>query len=219
MRDGGTAAAAILNAPTAIAVDASNNLYISDSGDGRVRVIYAAGIVAGLVDPIGGDIYTVAGTGTTAAGSDGLQATRIGLSNQIGQVAFDLAGDIYIPDTDNNAVLKIDRSGIVSTIFGNASAVCAEAVDTFGDGCPSNAATVKAPTALVVSKAGILTIADGANGVVRQVSRGSTLISFVALVGGSAVQAIDLSNVGGIPVEVTSLTVSAPFSIVPLRSE
>ncbi len=60
--EGASARASLLNDPEGVAVDTRGNLYIADTGNNRVRVVYAGGAVVGV--PAGaaaGDIYTVAG--------------------------------------------------------------------------------------------------------------------------------------------------------------
>ena len=99
--DGGPATAAYLLSPTAVAVDAAGNLFISDSHNMRVR----------RVDAATGVITTVAGTGTgTAYGGDGGPATEAALDYPFG-LAVDAAGNLFFADTSNHRVRKVAAAG------------------------------------------------------------------------------------------------------------
>ncbi|MCZ8216782.1 MAG: IPT/TIG domain-containing protein, partial [Cyclobacteriaceae bacterium] len=98
--DGNTSAARF-NSPDGIALDAANNIYISDTGNSLMRKISSGGIVS-----------TVAGTNNFADGS-GLSIPR-GLT-------VDNSGNIYLADTFNNRICKIYPSGYMITIAGNIS--------------------------------------------------------------------------------------------------
>jgi uncharacterized protein (TIGR03437 family) len=90
--DGGPAAAAALNKPTGVAMDAAGNVYIADSVNHRVRKVTTDGV-----------INTLAGTGTASFSGDGGAATAAALNNPMG-VAVDAGGNVYIADTNNNRV-------------------------------------------------------------------------------------------------------------------
>jgi hypothetical protein len=94
--DGGPAADAPLNGPAGVALDAAGNLFITDSGNGRVR----------RVDAMTGVITTVAGTGGFGSGGDGGPAASALLRNPHG-VAVDAAGNLYIADTYNQRVRRV----------------------------------------------------------------------------------------------------------------
>jgi len=105
--DGGLAVSAQLNSPTGIFVDSSNNIYIADQGNNKIRKIDASG-----------NISTVAGGGSTLG--DGGPATSAQLNKPTGVCYF--AGSIYIADRDNNRIRKVDATGKISTIAGNGTA-------------------------------------------------------------------------------------------------
>lgn len=86
--------------PVAVTMDASGNLYIADGDNNRVR----------KVDTLG-TITTVAGNGTWGYGGDGGPAVDASLSSPQ-DVAVDASGNLYIVDTWNNRVRKVDTSGI-----------------------------------------------------------------------------------------------------------
>src|SRR6185437_61519 len=100
--DGGPATHALLSFPWGLARDAAGNLVIADQSNGRVRVVAATtGSFYGQA-MTAGDIYTVAGGGTSFPG-DGGPATSAALNGPVG-VAVDGAGNLVIADTGNNRV-------------------------------------------------------------------------------------------------------------------
>ena len=94
--DGGQAALAELNQPDGVACDAAGNIYIANAGNNRVRMINTLGIIT-----------TVAGNGTQGYSGDGGQATAAELYN-ISGLACDTAGNLYIADTYNNRIRKVN---------------------------------------------------------------------------------------------------------------
>ena len=94
--DGGPATSAQLNTPWGISVDSIGNLYIADVWNNRIRKVTPAGIIS-----------TVAGTGTSGFGGDGGPSTSAKLNTPAG-IAVDSAGSLYIADTGNNRVRKVE---------------------------------------------------------------------------------------------------------------
>jgi hypothetical protein len=117
--DGGPATAADLNLPINIAIDTAGNLYIADVSAHRVRKVNTAGVIT-----------TFAGTGSGGLSGDGGPANAAQLDRPFG-VAADKNGNIYIADSDNRRIRKVNAAGIISTYAGNGSSV-----DT-GDGGPA----------------------------------------------------------------------------------
>ncbi len=104
--DGGPASQARLSFPTGVAADKAGNVYIADFFSQRIR----------RVDAIG-TITTVAGIGEPSYGGDGGPAVKAGLSFPSG-VAVDKAGNVYITDTGNNRIRRVDTTGTITTIAG-----------------------------------------------------------------------------------------------------
>jgi len=143
--DNGPATAALLELPQAAAADASGNIYIADSGNGVIRKVSRNGTITSVLGyagsaydlklDSGGNLFiaagnyvyklTPAGVLTIVAGNgsfgpatgDGGPATSAGF-NGIYAVAVDSNGLIYICDSNNHRVRKVDSSGIVTTIAG-----------------------------------------------------------------------------------------------------
>jgi hypothetical protein len=104
--DGGQATNASLSFPYGVGADSFGNLFISDLGNNRIRKVSASGIIT-----------TVAGNGSAGFSGDAGLATNAALNEPFG-VAVDDFGNIFIADTGNNRVRKVDTNGIISS-FGS----------------------------------------------------------------------------------------------------
>jgi len=148
--DGGPATQAHLWAPTLIAFDPDGNLYIVDSYNDRIRKVDTRGIIT-----------TVAGNGTVGFAGDGGPATQAELDLNTGAVwetpglALDSHGQLYIADSNNHRVRRVDRQGIITTIAGNGAA------HVSGDGGLATAAGLSSPNGLTFDHEGNLYIAAG----------------------------------------------------------
>jgi sugar lactone lactonase YvrE len=162
--DGGPAASASLFNPQGLAADGNGHVFIADTINSRIR----------QVDLATGIITTVAGNGTTGYGGDGGAATAASLFFPFG-VAVDSSGNIFIADSGNQRVRRIDlATGIITTIAGTGT------LGYGGDGGPATAAELFAPDAVAVDATGRLFIADSQNNRVRQVDLASGVITTVA---------------------------------------
>ena len=155
--DGGLAVNANLSRPQNTTVDNLGILLIADAGNNRIRQVGTNGII------------------TTVAGrvlNDGDSATNATL-NFVAGVAFDAVGNMYIADTYNNRIRKVDTNGIISTVAGNG-------VPTYsGDGVAATNASLFNPYGLALDSPGNLFIADSRNSRVREVDTNG-VISTVA---------------------------------------
>ena len=162
--DNGAAVRAMLSAPSAVAVDAAGVVYIADTGNFRVRMIND------------GTITTLAGTGSPGFGGDNGPADKARLSAV--DVAVDNAGNLYIADTFNHRIRKVNLSTkTITTVAGIGTP------GYTGDGGPATSAQLQAPTGIAIDAAGNLYIADRGNSVVRRVSGG--MIKTIAGTGNS----------------------------------
>ena len=107
--DGGQAISATLFQPSGVWGDLSGNIYIADSYNNCIRKVSSSGIIT-----------TFAGTGAQGYSGDGGQATNAML-NSPSAVWGDLLGTVYIADNGNNRIRKVNSSGIISTVAGNAN--------------------------------------------------------------------------------------------------
>ncbi len=152
--DGASASSAKLANPTGLALDGKGNLYISDTGNERIRKVNLST----------GIITTIAGTGETGFIGDGVQATKAQLANPLG-LTFSKSGDLYIVDRGNNRVRKITIStGTITTIAGTGKSGFS------GDGELAKNAKLSNPTGLAFNKSGDLFVVDRGNNRVRKIS-------------------------------------------------
>ena len=160
--DGGPARTALLNFPTAVAVDGKGDLYIADTMNHRVR----------RVDARTGLISTIAGTGQPRFGGDGGPSTAAGLNEP---AALAVRGTwLYIADQSNHRVRAIDLlTGVIHTVAGTGAAAYN------GDGIPATDASLAGPSGLAVGADGTLYVADTFNGRIRAVDAITGSISTV----------------------------------------
>jgi len=186
--DGGPAAGAVLNTPMAVALDAAGNLYIADSFSCRVRVVnmQPSSITVLGVTIAPGNIGTVAGSSTFGSGGDGGPATNAQLYEPSG-VAVDSSGNLYIADTGNSRVRKVNASGTITTIAGNGTRGCV------GDGGAAASAELNAPAELAADAAGNIYIADNAGCNIRVVSTQAGTITVL----GVTIGAGNIASVAG----------------------
>jgi len=105
--DGGRADQALLSSPRRLAVDAAGNVYIADTGHHRIRRVTPAG-----------QIGTFAGIGVPGFSGDGGPPESAALSGPLG-ISLNPGGTLYIADTGNNRVRKIQPSdGVIATVPG-----------------------------------------------------------------------------------------------------
>jgi hypothetical protein len=189
--DGGPAASAELNAPGAVTVDAAGNLVIADTHNNRIRVVAATSGTFYAQAMIAGDIYTVAGNGSSGYSGDGGPATAAAL-NVPASVAIDSAGNLVIADSENNRIRVVAASsgtfygqamtaGDIYTVAGNGTFGFA------GDAGPATAAEMRDPTGVTVDGSGNLLISDSLNQRVRLVAVTSGTYYGTAVTGGDIV--------------------------------
>jgi uncharacterized protein (TIGR03437 family) len=160
------AISAFLSFPRALAVDAWGRVYVSDSGNNRIRRIDR-----------NGEIQTVAGTGIIGDQVDGGLATAATLRVPRG-LAVDAAGNLYIADSFNARIRKVGTDGRISTIAGTG------VFGNSGDGGPAREAEVGFVHSLAVDRDGTLYFTDSAHHCVRMV-RTDGVIETVAGAGGA----------------------------------
>jgi len=156
--DGGQATQAQLDKPHGVFVTASGVIYIADTENHRVRKVDASGIIT-----------TVAGTGTGGYSGDGGAAASAQI-NKPRAVAEDGSGNIYIADTDNHRVRKVDGSGIITTAAGTGTA------GYNGDNRPAITAQLNKPSG-VFTAFGMIFIADTDNHRIRKVPPSKIIVS------------------------------------------
>jgi len=149
--DGGPASKAIIVGARAVCVDGKGNTYICEREGSSIRKVDAAGIIT-----------TIGGSGDWGDSGDGGDAKNATFKGPKG-IRCDKNGHIYIVDTENHSLRKIDaRTNVVTTVAGGKKG-------TGGDGGPAPQAGMDRPHGCVIDFAGILYIADSNNNRVRKV--------------------------------------------------
>lgn len=217
---------AYLNTPSRLAADSSGNLYISESGTNKIRKVTTDG-----------EIHEFAGTGAaggpttnayTGAFIDSGPALAARLNNP-GCMTFDGAGNMYVADTGNSSIRKIDTNGNISTVVGRKKvSTCTPAQQALGcvsdppaitsyagDGGLATQAILNAPQCVASDAAGDLYIADTGNNAIRYVSAASGVITTIgggqSTAGDAAAQAAGAPGMGG-PIDGRSGTAPASGS-------
>ena len=124
-------------------------------------------------------ITTIAGTGMRGYSGDQGPATQAELSAP-DDVAVDAAGNIFIADTQNNVVRRVDHStGLISTVAGNGYTDIYGMGGFSGDGGPATDAELSWPVSVAVDAAGNLFISDEGNSRIREVNQATGVITTV----------------------------------------
>jgi len=153
--DGGPALSAVINSPSAIALDSAGNIFFIDVGNGRIRKVDTAGTIT-----------TVAGNGTFGDGGDGGPAVNAQLKGMEG-LTVDGAGNVLIGL--QNKIRKVDTTGTISTLVGTG-------VQGFsGDGGPATSAQVGGVVGVAMDGAGNVFFADSPNHRIRKVDPAGTI--------------------------------------------
>ncbi len=194
--DGGTATNASLNYPIGVALDASGNLYIADSGNNRIREVDTNGIIG-----------TVAGNGNSGYAGDGVAATNTSLSSPNG-VAVDDLGNLYIADSGNNRIREVYGNGLITTIAGGGSD---------GDGSAATDASLNDPYGVALDAVGNLYIADTGNNRIREVhftGEPTLILPAVSTNEAGSYSVVITGPYGSVTSSVATLTVVLPPTIV-----
>ena len=190
--DGGPATLAELNLPMCVVVDAAGNIYIDDENNVRIRKINPAGTIT-----------TIAGNGTPGYNGDNIMATAAQLSEAM-SMTVDNAGNIYIADSYNQRVRKVDLSGVITTFAGNLPGAGTGTGGFSGDGGPATAAELNWPSSVAIDKHGNVFIADASNNRIRKVDTAGVITTFAtATVGYMTIDTIGILYITGVDIVST----------------
>ena len=149
--DGGPAAKAVIVGARAVCVDGRGNTFVCERVGNAIRKVDAKGVIT-----------TVAGTGAKGYAGDGGDA-RAATFNGPKAIRCDRHGNLFVVDTENHAVRRIDAAtNVVMTVAGGRKG-------GGGDGGPATAAGLDRPHGCVVAADGSIYIADSNNHRVRRV--------------------------------------------------
>ncbi|WP_208506260.1 SMP-30/gluconolactonase/LRE family protein, partial [Roseivirga sp. E12] len=154
----GTGASATFNGPRAIVIDKDDNLYISDSGNNRIRKITKSGQVSTFAGSNGG---FQDGQGTSA------------MFNSPRGLAIDANGVIYVADGFNSRIRTISPSGEVATLAGQGGFVYQDGTGT--------AAGFSFPQDVAVDNQGNVFVADWGNFSIRKITPSGVVTTIAGL--------------------------------------
>ncbi len=192
--DGGLATDAQTSGVAGLALDSQGNLYMAEVLNSDIRKVDTNGIIT-----------TVAGNQQAGYSGDGGPATSAQFNGPT-DVQVDAAGDLYIVDSSNNRIRKVDASGKVSTIAGSNYGYA-------GDGGLASNAWFAGPVGVALTASGDLFIGDTGNGAVRKVRVDSTTLDFGSVIVGQTSTAIRVlvSNIGNGDLHISNLVASSGF--------
>ena len=159
-----------LDHPQNVAVNAAGDVYIADTYNNRVLKVTPSGKVT-----------AVAGDGTAGYSGDGRLGTFAELNEPTG-VAVEAQGNLYIADSANNVIRRVDaKTGIITTVVGDYAADHANGgLGGFsGDGGPATSAELNDPQGVAIDGAGDLFIADTFNNAIREVTLAGIITTVV----------------------------------------
>ncbi len=195
--DGGDATSAALYSPQGIATDTSGALYISDTGNNRIRKVS------------NGIITTIAGSGSTTPGTygdlyDGSSAISAIINNPI-SVVVDSSSNVFIADSGNNRIRKVTVStGIITTFAGSGAGLSSAGFS--GDGGVASSAKLFSPAGVTLDNNQNMYIVDAKNYRIRKINSLTSVITTLAGTG-----ATSSSGDGDV---ATSASLNDPYGIV-----
>lgn len=159
--------------PAGLATDSSGNVYVVDAGNFNIRVITPAGGVTTLAGPGATDslVSAIFKAPFNLVGAHGIESVEIPALG----IATDSSGNVYVANTGNNVINKINPAGVLSVFAGSGSPGSAD-----GTGV---AASFKYPYGIAIDNAGNLYVTDSGNGTVRKITPGGVVTTLAGTPG------------------------------------
>jgi len=193
--DGGPATEATLGGPYDLAVDAAGNLYIDELWGNRIRKV-----------DLNGTITTIAGIGSFGFSGDEGPATQAEFTNPHG-VGVDAAGNVYVADSGNYRIRRIDTNGWIKTIAGTGSYNYNE----IGDGGPATLADIMSSSGIAIDASGAIFLPDYDR--IRKIDVSQSAVKFTFHIVGtvSPSHTVVVTNTGNQHLEITDLNFSGDY--------
>jgi sugar lactone lactonase YvrE len=160
--DGGLAVDARLSNPRSVVVFDDGPAAVADSGNHRIRILSSEG-----------SIQTLAGNGIAGYSGDSGPASQASLNNP-GGLAVDADGNLFVTDSLNHSVRRVDDGGVIHTVAGTGTAGFS------GDGSPAVDAEFNLPSGLALDAGGNLLVADTLNHRIRLIEYSTGIVRTVA---------------------------------------
>ncbi len=179
--DNGPAERGDLKWPAGISLDNDGNIYIADSYNHRIRVVYMGGTIAGdagnkiIKNPKPRHIYTLVGTGKGGFGGDGRLATEANINTPWD--VYPAGGELFIADKGNHIIRKVDKDGIISTIAGRPGIA-----GYYGDVLSATEEKINSPYGLWADENNVY-IADAMNSRIRKIDPKANAIETICGIG------------------------------------
>lgn len=166
--DGGPADSACVSFPAASVYDLQGRLVFTDQTNQIIRMIDESGVIhtiAGTAPVWDGTRYIPQAGFTGDEGPATSAKFRFAIPTTCGKLCIDAAGNVYIADTMNHAVRRLDTSGVIHRFAGLQPASAGYS----GDGGPATSAKLKEPRDVACDASGNIYICDTGNHVIRMV--------------------------------------------------
>jgi len=184
--DGGPATAAQLYNPRAIGFGPNGDVYIADALNERIRKIDASGIISTFAGSGPSDSAGALQNGATPTGAngDGGPATAA-VFNQPHGVAVDSKGNVYIADSNDQRIRKVEAgSGTITTIAGTGDPK-APPCPTKASACPAAGSGLKFPKSMLMAPGDKLYVADSGNNMIRVLDLNANPVTITIVAGNS----------------------------------
>jgi sugar lactone lactonase YvrE len=181
--DGGPATSAQLYNPRAIGFAPNGDVYIADALNERIRKIDGSGVISTFAGSGPSDSGGALQNGATPTGpdGDGGPATQA-VFNQPHGVAVDSKGNVYVADSNDQRIRKIDTSGTINTIAGTGDPK-APPCPTKANSCPAAGSGLKFPKSMFMAPGDKLYVADSGNNMIRMLDLTANPVTITIVAG------------------------------------